>query len=91
MGVLAEGHIGDVEQPAGAQVIWVCAEGRCVLFEGGPRAFWQSVDSLALDGQQTRGDGVVEQAVFLLAEAQVGNAQPVADSSSKSGGQVLCL
>ena len=34
---------------------------------------------------------MVEEAVFLLAEAQVGNAQPVADSSSKSGGQVLRL
>ena len=34
---------------------------------------------------------MVEQAVFLFAEAQVGDAQPVVDSSSKIGGQVLRL
>ena len=72
VGMRAEGHVGKVEQPARLQVIRVPGELFLEDRDGSLRAEGFLMETTGLNGHQARIDGVVEQAVFLFAEPEVG-------------------
>ena len=71
--VLADGHVGDVEQPAGDQVVGVAGEQRLELGDAAARALLVLVDAGAADRQDAALAAVAGDAVAALAPAQQGD------------------
>ncbi len=74
-GVAAELHLGDVEEPAGAGVVGIGGEERGVFADCALGTLGAVVHAGGVDGEEAGAGGVVGEAVLLLAEAEVGEAE----------------
>jgi len=88
VGILAEGHVGDVEEPAGAEIAGEFFEERSELGDGGPGAGGELVDAAATNGEEAGVAVVVEEAVFLFADAEVGDGLEGLDAGEEVRGKV---
>jgi len=70
LGVLANRHVGQVQQPGDAQMFGLCRQAFGEGVDGAPRAALQAVHTRGVDGEETRGRAMVEDAVLLLAEPE---------------------
>ena len=55
VGILPQGHIGDIEEPAGRQIIGVLLQYGSKVVYGHPRALWVGVDAVRADGEEAGG------------------------------------
>src|SRR6185295_3626604 len=76
-GPLAEGHRGDVEEPARLEVLGLLFQDGQQFLHRLARAVLLAVDSVALDRRDARLGAVVEDAVGLLADPQPGQRAEV--------------
>ena len=72
VGVLAERHVRDVQQPARVHVRRIVPQRLEQLHGRVARTFRASVDARAPDWEEARLGPMVEQAVLLFAEAEIG-------------------
>lgn len=89
--MLSEGHVGDIDQPAGAQIIGELCEILAKVLDGQTRAPGFGMDRRGLDRKDARAFTSAHNAVFVLADSERGHALHVDQRVEPVGRQSIVI